>query len=515
MRWFNTTGPCRPDMHYMLHERVGVPDLRRLVDRSLYFVVHAPRQTGKTTAMKQLAAELRASGRYAALHVSFEVGQAMTHHLEHLEAGLLSQIRAHAEVALPEDLQPPPWPEAAFSDRLGSGLRAWCRACPLPVVLLIDEIDALQDEALILVLRQLRVGFPHRPEHFPQSIGLVGLKDVRDYVVASGGHGRMGSGSPFNIKAESIRIGDFTRAEVGALLHQHTEATGQVFEPAAVDRVFALSQGQPWLVNALAAQLVDHLVEDRAVPITPDPVDAARDALVRRQDTHLDQLSARLQEDRVRAIVEPMLAGTAPGVLPADDVAYVVDLGLLRLTEGGGLDVANPIYRDVIARTLAGSPRAGLPQIAPTWLRDDGTLDAERLLDAFLAFWRRHGQPLLRAAPYHEVAPHLVLMAFLDRVANGGGRVEREYALGRGRMDLLLVYRDVRLAIELKVWRPGAGDPLTEGLEQLDGYLARMGLGEGWLVIFDRRPDALPLEERLGVDPATTPAGRSVRVIRA
>jgi type II secretory pathway predicted ATPase ExeA len=515
MRWFNTAGPCEPARHFTLMDREGLPALVPLIDRRAYFGVYAPRQTGKTTAMRQLARQLTASGAYAAVHTSFEVGQAFTHHLDRLELALLSGLRAAAEDDLPEQLWPPPWPEAPMGDRLKLAFRAWVQRCPRPLVLLIDEIDALRDDALILVLRQLRDGFARRPAHFPQSIGLIGLRDVRDYVVAAGGKGRLGSGSPFNIKAESFRIGDFTPAETAALLHQHTEQTGQVFEPEAVDHLSHLSQGQPWLVNALAAQLVDHLVPDRATPITRRDVDEARRILVARQDTHLDQLVTRLEEPRVRAIVEPMLAGTSPEVLPIEDIRYVTDLGLLRVVDGGGLEVANPIYRDIIARTLSSSPRAGLPRIAPTWLGEDGALDPRRLMTAFLAFWRQHGEPLLRAAPYHEVAPHLVLMAFLDRVVNGGGRVEREYALGRGRMDLLVVVGEVRVAIELKVWRPGRVDPLAEGLEQLDGYLAGLGLETGWLVVFDRREGVPALEERLEHVTMRTPAGRVVEVVRS
>jgi hypothetical protein len=109
-------------------------------------------------------------------------------------------------------------------------------------------------------------------------------------------------------------------------------------------------------------------------------------------------------------------------------------------------------------------PQASLPEISPSWLDADGNLVPERLLDAFLAFWRQHGEPLLGSAPYHEIAPHLVLMAFLQRVANAEGSIEREYAIGRGRMDLCLRYRDLTLGIELKVWRNGAPDPLAEGL---------------------------------------------------
>jgi hypothetical protein len=169
----------------------------------------------------------------------------------------------------------------------------------------------------------------------------------------------------------------------------------------------------------------------------------------------------------------------------------------------------------VLPRVLAGTPIASLPRIQPTWLRPDGRLDVDRLLEAFLAFWRRHGQALLASAPYHEIAPHLVLMAFLHRVANAGGMLEREYAIGSGRMDLYLRYGPDILAMELKVWRDGEQDPLHEGLEQLDGYLSGLELDSGWLVIFDRRSAQPPISERTATEQATTPGGRSVTVIRA
>lgn len=154
-------------------------------------------------------------------------------------------------------------------------------------------------------------------------------------------------------------------------------------------------------------------------------------------------------------------------------------------------------------------------RIAPTWLNADGRLDRGKLLDAFLIFWRQHAEPLLGTAPYAEIAPHLILMAFLHRVVNGGGSIEREYAIGRDRMDLLLTYGTDRLAIELKVWRTRRSDPREDGLVQLDAYLARLGLDTGWLMIFDRRSSALPIAERTTAEEAQTPTSRIVTVIRA
>ena len=244
-------------------------------------------------------------------------------------------------------------------------------------------------------------------------------------------------------------------------------------------------------------------------------INQAKEVLIERQDTHLDSLAERLREPRVRRIIEPMLAGSSSATdLPADDLRFVTDLGLVRDDPAGGLVIANPIYREIIPYMLSYTARAFLPKIAPTWLTPDSRLDPDKLLQAFLRFWRQHGQPLLGSAPYHEVAPHLVMMAFLHRVVNSGGTLEREYAIGSGRMDLCLRYGDVTLGIELKVWREGRPDPLGEGPEQLDAYLAGLGLPTGWLVIFDRRPGLPEIGERTTAGPAMTPSGRAVTVIR-
>jgi hypothetical protein len=513
-RHFNTAGPNVVDDHYTLPALARLPDVRDFVDQKLYFVLHAPRQVGKTTALLALARDLTREGTYTAVMLSMELGAPFSDDTAAAEDAILASWRNLAEVWLPADLQPPAWPATAPGSRILSALKAWAQASPRPLVVFLDEIDALRGQALLSVLRQLRNGYPIHPQSFPWSLALVGLRDVRDYKVSSDAHGHLGTASPFNIKSESLTMRNFTRDEVAALYAQHTAETGQAFAPEAVDRAFSLTRGQPWLVNALARQIVAVLVKDRRQTITEAHVDQAGEILIQRQDTHLDSLAERLREPRIRAIMEPMLAGEELGDVPPDDVRFALDLGLVRMSEEGGLEIANPIYREIVVRTLAFTPQASLPKIPATWLTPDGRLDEGKLLEAFLSFWRQHGEPLLGSAPYHEIAPHLVLMAFLHRVVNGGS-IEREYAIGRGRMDLCLRHGGETLAIEIKVWRPGRIDPLAAGLVQLDGYLAKLGLGRGWLVIFDRRQGILPLAERMETFTATTAAGRGVTVIRA
>ena len=514
-RWFNTAGPCRPDKHYMLSPTSRLPDLEMLIEQESYFVVHAPRQTGKTTAMLALAKELTSSGRYTSVMVSVEVGSAFNHDPSAAELAILGSWRDTIEDDLSPELQPPAWIYNAPGQRIKENLRAWSRTLKRPLVIFIDEIDSLQDQTLISVLRQLRDGYRNRPENFPSSVGLVGLRDVRDYKVASGGSDRLNTASPFNIKVSSITLRNFNAAEVEELYEQHTQETGQIFTPQATATAFDLTQGQPWLVNALAKEVVEKMVKDRNIPITHEHILQAKEILIARQDTHLDSLAERLREPRIKGIIEPMLAGLELGDIPNDDIQFVIDLGLCKMHPLGGLIIANPIYREVLPRVLTVTPMASLPVIAPTWLTPEGELNIDALLEAFIKFWRQHGEPLLRSTSYHEIAPHIVLMAFLHRVVNGGGTLEREYAIGSDRMDLCLRYKTVTLGIELKVWREKKRDPQNEGIEQLESYLARLGLNQGWLFVFDRRKNALPMEERLSTQVIMTENQRLITVIRA
>ena len=511
-KWFNTAGPCQADIHYMLPASDRLPELVDLIDQRNYFVIHAPRQTGKTTAMMTLAQELTASGKYNAVMVSVEVGAAFPDSPEIAEKAILGAWYKNARFWLPKELHPPSAPEAESGQRINAALTAWAEVSPLPIVLFVDEIDSLQNQTLITVLRQLRDGFPLRPQGFPQSVALVGMRDVRDYKYASGGSDRLNTSSPFNIKVRSFTLSNFTLEDVRNLYQQHTEATGQIFTKDAIALAFHLTQGQPWLVNAIAKEITEYIAKDPVTPITAELVNQAKEILIQRQDTHLDSLAERLRDERVKAIIQPILAGQELPDVPQDDVRYVLDLGLCH--NENGLAIANPIYQEVLPRVLAYVTSASMGYIQPIWLSDQGEFLPDRLLESFLEFWQQHGEPLFKSTPYPEIAPHLVLMAFLHRVVNGIGTLEREYAIGSGRMDICLRYGKVILGMELKVWRDRRSDPINQGLKQLDKYLSGLNLDTGWLVIFDRREGLPMLCDRTTTESAISPAGRNITVIR-
>lgn len=535
-RQFNTAGPCQADIHYMLPPTRRLPGVRDLVEARQYFVLHAARQVGKTTALLALGKELTAEGRFASVMVSCEAGVPFED-LARAVPAILGDWRGRARAFLPPELLPPPWSPGDVAVAFRDAIEAWCLACPRPLVLFLDEVDGLAPDVLGSLLRQLRSGHANRPQGFPWSLALVGMRDIKDYVITSGGTGRTGAGSPFNVSAGSLTMGNFTLEEITELYAQHTGDTGQPFEPAAVARVWELTAGQPWLVNALAREATGVLRRDRATPVRLEDMDQARRTLVRRMDTHLDSLVERLRDSRVRRVMEPLIAGLPTVDLPADDIRYVTELGLVVLTDSG-LTVANPIYREIIPNGLATTIQAFFPQWRPSWVKPDGTLDPDLLLAGFLAFWKKDGVAMMGAAAYPEIAAHTVLMAWLTKVCNGGGFLDREYANGDGRMDLFLRAGGLKLGIEVKVWRDYAPekatvaqgthkarparsklrprpDPLIEGLPQLDGYLSKVGAVDGWLVIFDHRAKTLPIEDRTTATSLTSPAGHKVVVVRA
>jgi hypothetical protein len=498
---FNTAGPCIPGEHYMLPPERRLGDVLALIEEHRFFTLHAGRQTGKTTSLMWLEDHLNGAGRCRAVWVDLEtareqpdVARAMTAVLDVIDRAL---ARRHPEVPRPE-----PAEIEAMLARPESALLVYLQRLaslePRPLVLLCDEADGLVGEAMVAFLTQLRHGYIERSRvPFPASVVLVGQRQVRDYALRQEDRRTLtwlGTTSPFNITAETTTLGPFTEGEVGELASQHTEATGQRFAPEATARIYALGQGHPWLTNALADQIVRRDVMDRGVEVTAAHVDAAKETIIFERRSHIDSLVARLREERVRRILAPMLTGgTTEGDVLDDDFAYVVGLGLVRLAAGQWV-IANPIYQEVIPRALTYVQQGQIVVEPAAFVRPDGSLDMGKLMADWQVFWREDGHMAAEGFAYREAGPHLMMMAFLQRTINGGGKIVREYALGRGALDLVVEWKGQRHAIEVKLRR----DTTTEqrALDQVASYLDRLGLDEGWLVMFDMR-EGLSWGERI------------------
>jgi hypothetical protein len=501
MRFFNTAGPVNCQDHYCLPPltRFDLGEILTLIDQKKYFILHAPRQVGKTTYLLALRDYLNQADRYRCVYFNVELAQVVRENVEQGIQAILNQMASRARTSLGDLYVQSIWPKvlerAGGNAALEEVLTLWAEHSPKPLVLLIDEIDSLVGDTLISILRQLRAGYDKRPALFPQSIILCGVRDVRDYRIHSGQEKAIVTGgSAFNIRAKSLRLENFDQTEVKMLYDQHTVESGQQFEPSAIELVWQLTQGQPWLTNALGYELCFEMKEgqNRSRVITADMVIQAKENLILRRETHIDQLVDKLKEARIQRVISPMLQGhELDQTVSQDDIQYVIDLGLVSRSPQG-LQIANPIYREIIPRELGFITQLNFESlIQPAWyIAADGRLDIDKLLTAFQQFFRENSEYWVERFDYREAGPQLLLQAFLQRIINGGGRVEREYGLGRQRTDLLLIWPYPegvqRVAIELKIVRDSLKQTIKKGLIQTYAYMDRCATDRGHLMVFDQ-----------------------------
>ena len=516
-KFFNTAGPIQPDIHYQVEplSRFDLEEIEQLIYQRKYFILHAPRQTGKTSCLLALRDYLNARGEFIAVYANVEAGQAMRNQVDEVVKATAGTIAAEARLVLKSELPNDVLRKVVRdenttgSNMLTTFLTALCEALDRPLVLFIDEIDALVGDSLVSVLRQIRAGYANRPAHFPQTIILCGIRDVRDYRIVLSNQDIVTGGSAFNIKAESLHLGNFSKEEIRELYMQHTAATGQEFDEACFPLIWEATEGQPWLVNALGYEVTMRMKEnrDRSIRIIPEMIYRAQEQIIYRRDTHIDILIDKLREERVRRVIAPILAGDTDAdesLMPQDDVQYVADMGLITLDKPRR--IANAIYKEIIPRELTWTTQSGLVQQSAWYMNPDNSINMEKLLLDFQQFFRQNADSWIEKFDYKESGPQLLLQAFLQRVVNGGGYIDREYGLGRGRTDLLITKPLTdgyggpfqRIVLELKILRGNIDTTIQKGLEQTTGYMDTCGgtINEGHFILFDRTPGK-PWEEKL------------------
>ncbi len=488
-KYFNIAGPCVSEKHYTVPILERKANLFSLIEQNQYFVIHAARQTGKTTFIKTLVNQINKGTDYYALYCSLESVRVFTD----AEKGIpeiIDNLQIQIEYSsLPKSEK---FAENIDTSKTSTAIKRaltnYCKILDKPLIIFFDEIDGLESGTLVTFLRQLRDGYINRPEiPFVHSVALVGMRDVRDYKSnIRKGHETLGSKSPFNIISETFTLNNFTLEEITDLYNQHTTATGQVFEKQAVEYISEQTCGQPWLVNAIAKECINLLENNHTKPITKKLAKQAVQNITLRRDTHIDSLLDKLKEERVKSIIEPIIISTNHSNINyrSEDLQYCKDLGLIK-EEKSVLKPANPIYSNVIIRELSYDTQAHIQNdVKNIWITESGNINMNDLLKAFQEFWRENSNIWVEKYQYKEAAPHLILQAFLQRVINGGGEVLREYAYGKKRIDLCIKFNNKKYPLELKI--NYGKKTVPNGLEQLSEYMDGFGEKTGWLVIFDR-----------------------------
>jgi hypothetical protein len=519
MKEFNTAGPCNKEEHYMIDAATRLQGVEQLIDSKKYFVIHAARQSGKTTYLKDLANRLNTGGQYYALWCSLENTQNIVEPKEGIYR-IVKKIENQLRISnLPHKTEFAK--DADYSDYtnvLNMELTLFCMLLDKPLVILFDEVDCLSEDTLISFLRQLRDGYNGRPEQaFPHSVALVGMRNIRDYKAQVRPESATpGSASPFNIVTRTYTLQNFTKEEITQLYSQHTAETGQIFEEDAIESVYEQTQGQPWLVNAIAREVIMEILQsDYTKPVTTELVNEAIPRIILNRPTHIDYFFERLKEEPVRRIIESIVFEEYYNInRKSDDFQYVKDLGLITETKEG-IEPANPVYGEIIACALNYDVRNSsfhrYDESETTRYLKNGRIDMDCLMRDFQQYWRDNSGVWVKKGYLYESEPVFQMTDFIGRIVKDGRYVN--CSMGTSGTDPDFCMRDEYQKYPIRL-KTGYGNKcIEEGFEETIRLMNRFNCNEGWLVVFDLR-STVKWEDKLYMKKETVD-GKTITIVGA
>ncbi|MDR1730496.1 MAG: AAA-like domain-containing protein [Synergistaceae bacterium] len=507
-RYFNIAGPNRERDNFGLDplKRVDCEAIESLIDQGRYIMVCSARQSGKTTFLLALQKRINSDGKYRCFYCNIEAAQPAVNDLGSGIRLILSRLAAQAQIDF-EDT----WPYENFvsifehvgpDGALTAFFEQWRMRgnSSLPLVLLLDGIDLLEGKTLVSVLRQLRTGQINGPKHFLQSVLYSGVRDIRDADIDVGENksllGRCGS----DIREKAVILYNFTQNEIKELCDQYTAETGQAFQENAYVRLYALTGGRPWLVNAILCEAIYEMGfgRDVARTITYGMIEAAKDHFIARQDAYMDQLSAKLGNSSVRTTLFPILSGGAwKRRPPQGDLDYLEDLELIRRSPTGW-GIPSAIYREIIPMVLGRPLKEELSHLVDRsqFIKPDGRLDFRAIIELYQKLYCENFLTWGRRYDLEGVLAQMLLFAFLHYILGDRGRMECDYALGTGRVDISVGWgyslasgerREERCIIELRLYDSTKSHEtmILQGLAQTTAYAQPRRAQDIFMIVLD------------------------------
>ncbi len=494
---FNTEGACNPTLHYMADTSAKFKAIMRLVEQGKYFTINRPRQYGKTTMLFRLTEALKKREGYAVFRISFEgVGDAVFESESTLAPMFfrrLAQYMQNHDKTLAEYIQ-------AVSLRLDSMETLSHAITDLVVyigkrvVIFIDEVDKSSNNQLFIsFLGILRDKYLERSEAPTfHSVILTGVHDVKTLKLKLRPNEERKYNSPWNIAADFKVDMNLQPQEIKPMLEEYAQDRGVTIDATAVaERLFYYTSGYPFLVSKLCKIFDEELLTRKTEPTwTTHDVDLAATQLLREDNTNFQELTKNLENNK------DLYQLTMSLVLNEQDFSFdlrepTISLGVIYgiFADRNGLAIHNRIYQEVIASYMTASlmvhnRQMPVAEFAGSYLLPGNRLDVKKALCKFQELMRAEYSKKDRDFLEHQ--GRLVFLAFLKPILNGHGHAFKEPQISEEkRLDILITYYQHQYVIELKLWRGQKAH--EDGLDQLADYLDRLGLDEGFLLIFDPR----------------------------
>lgn len=520
MRSFGTQGRVSPETNYIVSRTAEITDFINRIKEGKYVVLFAPRQTGKTTFFRFALDALTAKEpTYFPIQLDFQTMRSTEpatfydRFFQLIRMQIESVFRKRGGVpseALTRFLENTTLNDdfsmMMFFQQLTDFLESDVHRDVPPfkrVVLLIDEFDGIPQTVVSDFLYTLRQIYLSDEMHCPHSVGIVGVRSIAQLDYDR-------SVSPFNIQDE-FKLPNFTFEQVQELLQQYTDEVGQAFAPEVIESIHKQTAGQPFLVNRFAQILTVELDISKTEPITIEHFSKAHSQLIRERNTNLTHLVTNIRRDKRFETLLMRITSYDKGIpfiLYNDHISELATYGIIAEGMDGMCEIVNPIYQQCIIQVFQPLinrleneyfPENTYPDLSD-YLTPDEQIAMTCLLDNFKDFIARAGYKILQVpeTPQEFIGQYL-LSAYLDQfVRTIGGAMFLEVPTGRGRMDLLITFKQRKYIVETKIWE--GMHRYRAGKQQLAAYLKLEGCLEGYYVVFDHRKEPDPRVETEAID---------------
>jgi hypothetical protein len=491
---FNITGLCFPDKHYMADVSGKLAKALSMIEDGEYYIINRPRQYGKTTMLYSLSDLLRKSGDYIVLNMSFEgIGDTMFS-----DEAIFSERFVHL-LAKYASAYAPDWEDWLYEqsekvnslDKLSLTISRLLKKTDKNVVMMIDEVDKSSNNQLFVsFLAMLRSKYLERATFKTfHSVVLAGVHDVKSLKLKLRPDEESKYNSPWNIAAAFNVDMNLQPFEIKPMLDAYCADKGVKMDTQAIaDKLFYYTSGYPFLVSKLCK-----MIDEDILPTKPNQewtetdIDLAVSNLLKETNTNFDILIKNLENNAdLYALVYQQLVVGMPYSYSIHDP--VVNLGLLHgiLKNGRGFTVHNRIYEEVIYDYMMSKTNAKLLfqnyPLEKNYRLPQNRLNMELVLLKFQAFMRDHYTK--KDCDFLEKNGRLVFLAFIKPIINGSGYDFKEAQISEERrLDVVITYFQHKYVAELKIWRGQVAH--EDGLSQLNDYLDRQALTDGFLIIFD------------------------------
>jgi hypothetical protein len=486
MRYFNTSGPCNPQEHYTVLRKNLIAEGLDKIRRGRCLTIFAPRQAGKTTFFQLLIAELSKEGRYTPIWISFENLQGATKKqfyevLSHKLSRELAEYGIQAPLVIKNEID-----LARFFEEIRS-------QCPALVVV-IDEFEGTPKKVLGELMHTFRSIYHERKYYALHSLILVGVSTIADLIVSS-------STSPFNI-VDELKISYFSEAEVRDLIGQYTQESGQKLDEEVIKAIYENTNGQPGLVCGLCAHLAEQVATDRTQPVNMnDFYRTLKHFLTERFDKNIINIVQKARQKKGFMLRLLFTDDPIPFTVHHSDIGYLYAHGVVENVEGF-VDISVPLYKKCLLTAFrpAFNGETGYYVTAQDTFREymqhEG-LNLKAILQRYVEYVAKRGYRAFDTKHLKEGAWHYSLDGFINFfIERLGGQTFTEAPSGRGRTDILILFRGKKYVIETKIFIDRYY--FQKGKKQLAEYLKTEGLAVGYYVVFSQKhaeDDVLEEEE--------------------